>query len=290
MRIWLKPDVLARLGLTVTDVQNAVRAQNVVNPAGQVGAEPAPPGQQFTYTVRAQGRLVTPEEFGDVVVRANPDGSLVRVRDVARIELGSLNYAQVGRLQRQAGRRRRGLPAPGLERARRGRRRCARRWTSSRRASRPGMDYAGLARHHRAGEGGHRGDPASRWSRRSALVVLVVFIFLQSWRATLIPLLTVPVSLVGVFVALPVARLLDQHAVAVRAGAGHRPGRRRRHRRRRGGRAPHRGGHVAARGDLQGDVRGARRRSSASRWSWRRCSCRWRSWPASPAGSTSSSR
>ncbi len=88
------------------------------------------------------------------------------------------------------------------------------------------------------------------------LVVLVVFIFLQSWRATLIPLLTVPVSLVGVFILFPVPRLLDQHAVAVRAGAGHRPRGRRRHRRRGGGRAPHRGRIVAARGDLQGDVRG----------------------------------
>ena len=90
MRVWVKPDVLARLGLTVDGrAERAVSAQNTVNPAGQVGAEPAPPGQEFTYTVRAQGRLVHPEEFGDVVVRANPDGSLVRVRDVARIELGS---------------------------------------------------------------------------------------------------------------------------------------------------------------------------------------------------------
>ena len=94
MRIWLKPDVCARLGLTVTDVQNALRAQNVVNPAGQVGAEPAPPGQQLTFTVRAQGRLVEPEEFANVVVRENPDGSAVRVKDIARVQLGSLNYAQ----------------------------------------------------------------------------------------------------------------------------------------------------------------------------------------------------
>src|SRR6202451_3925161 len=75
MRMWLDPDHLARLGLTVTDVQNAIRAQNVVNPAGQIGAEPAPPGQQLTYTMRAQGRLVNPEEFGNVVIRENPDGS-----------------------------------------------------------------------------------------------------------------------------------------------------------------------------------------------------------------------
>src|SRR6202789_310137 len=96
MRMWLKPDVLARLGLTVTDVQNAIRAQNVVNPAGQIGAEPAPAGQQLTYTMRAQGRLVEPEEFGDVIIRENPDGSSVRVKDVARVELGALTYQQYG--------------------------------------------------------------------------------------------------------------------------------------------------------------------------------------------------
>src|ERR1700761_1512591 len=96
MRVWLKPDVLTRLGMTVNDIQNAVRTQNVVNPAGQVGAEPAPPGQQTTYTVRAQGRLVTPEEFGAVVVRENPDGSSVRLSDVARIEMGALTYQQYG--------------------------------------------------------------------------------------------------------------------------------------------------------------------------------------------------
>ena len=96
MRVWLNPNSLASKGLTVTDVQNAVRAQNVVNPAGQLGAEPAPPGQQLTYTLRAQGRLVEAEEFGAVLIRENPDGSSVRLRDVARIELGSLNYQQYG--------------------------------------------------------------------------------------------------------------------------------------------------------------------------------------------------
>ncbi|MBS2023074.1 MAG: efflux RND transporter permease subunit, partial [Deltaproteobacteria bacterium] len=96
MRVWLDPNVLARLGLTVGDVSAAVRAQSVVNPAGQIGAEPAPTGQQLTYTVRAQGRLNTPEEFGAVIVKANPDGSIVRLKDVARIELGSLNYGQYG--------------------------------------------------------------------------------------------------------------------------------------------------------------------------------------------------
>src|SRR5215470_11170653 len=84
MRIWVKPDMLAKLGLTVPDISRAVQQQNTVNPAGQVGAEPAPKGKEKTYTVRAQGRLQSPEEFGEIVVRSNPDGSVVRLKDVAR--------------------------------------------------------------------------------------------------------------------------------------------------------------------------------------------------------------
>src|SRR5207244_3966000 len=87
MRIWVQPDRLAKLGLTVADLLRAVQQQNTVNPSGQIGAEPAPPGQELTYTVRAQGRLLTSEQFGDVVVRLNPDGGTVRLKDVSRIEL-----------------------------------------------------------------------------------------------------------------------------------------------------------------------------------------------------------
>src|SRR5205823_11310616 len=83
MRLWLKPDQLAKLGITVTDVANAIQAQNTVNPAGKVGGEPAPKGQEYTYSVRAQGRLLSPEEFGGIVVRERPDGGTVRVKDVA---------------------------------------------------------------------------------------------------------------------------------------------------------------------------------------------------------------
>src|SRR5919201_442623 len=101
MRIWVKPDVLAKLGLAVPDLANAVRQQSNVNPAGQVGAEPAPAGKEMTYTIRARGRLQTPEEFGQIVVRSNPDGSVVRLKDVARIELGALNYQQTTRLNGQ---------------------------------------------------------------------------------------------------------------------------------------------------------------------------------------------
>ncbi|MFZ3245872.1 MAG: efflux RND transporter permease subunit, partial [Candidatus Acidiferrales bacterium] len=98
MRIWLKPDLLAKLGITVSDVVNAVQSQNTVNPAGQIGSEPAPAGQEFTYSVRAQGRLVTPKQFGNIIVRENPEGGVVRVKDVARIELGVQSYTLMGRL------------------------------------------------------------------------------------------------------------------------------------------------------------------------------------------------
>ena len=98
MRLWVNPDQLAKLNITIPEIGNAVNAQNTVNPAGTVGAEPVPRGQEFTYAVRAQGRLQTPEEFGAIVVRANPDGSMVRVRDVARIELGAQTYSMEGRL------------------------------------------------------------------------------------------------------------------------------------------------------------------------------------------------
>ena len=201
MRVWLKPDVLARLGLTVTDVQNAVRAQNVVNPAGQVGGEPAPAGQQFTYTVRAQGRLVTPEEFGAVVVRANPDGSLVRVSDVARIEMGSLNYAQEGAFNGQPAGVIAAFQLPGSN---------ALDVASAVRATMedlnkhfpPGMDYQVSLDTTAPVKAGIK-EILITLAEAIGLVVLVVFIFLQSWRATLIPLLTVPVSLVGVFIVFP---------------------------------------------------------------------------------------
>ena len=98
MRFWVRPDVLAKLGLTVPEILDAVKKQNTVNPAGQLGAEPVPAGQEFTYSVRAQGRLLTKEEFEGIVVRANNDGSLVRLKDVARVELGAQSYNMIGRL------------------------------------------------------------------------------------------------------------------------------------------------------------------------------------------------
>ena len=103
MRLWVKPDVLAKLAITVPEIVSAIQAQNAVNPAGQVGSEPAPKGQEYTYSVRAQGRLTSPEEFGEIVVRGATSGAVVRLKDVARIELGAQNYSVIGRLNGKPG-------------------------------------------------------------------------------------------------------------------------------------------------------------------------------------------
>src|SRR5256714_6138651 len=89
MRLWVKPDQLAKLGITVPEIVSAIQSQNTVNPAGQIGAAPVPKGQEYTYARRAQGRLTSPEEFGEIVVRETPDSGIVRLKDVARVEMGS---------------------------------------------------------------------------------------------------------------------------------------------------------------------------------------------------------
>src|ERR1700692_4735124 len=103
MRLWVKPDQLAKLGITVADLTSAIQAQNALNPAGQVGGAPVPKGQEYTWAVRAQGRLTSPEEFGDIIVREAGDGGIVRLRDVARIELGSQDYSTFGRINGKPG-------------------------------------------------------------------------------------------------------------------------------------------------------------------------------------------
>src|SRR5580700_2050629 len=97
MRIWVKPDQLAKLNITVPEIISAVNSQNAVNPAGKIAGRPTPPGQEFTYTVLAQGRLTSESEFGDIVLRATPDGAVVRLKDVARVELGTADYNIIGR-------------------------------------------------------------------------------------------------------------------------------------------------------------------------------------------------
>jgi HAE1 family hydrophobic/amphiphilic exporter-1 len=201
MRIWIKPDVLAHLGLTVTDLQNAIRSQNVVNPAGQVGAEPAPEGQQLTFTVRAQGRLAQPEEFGNVIVRENPDGSTIRVRDVARIELGALTYQQYGTFNGKPAAVIAAFQTPGsnaldvADNIRKTMADLATRFP-------PGVTYEISLDTTAPVKAGIK-EIVQTLVAAIVLVALVVFIFLQSWRATLIPLLTVPVSLVGALAVFP---------------------------------------------------------------------------------------
>jgi HAE1 family hydrophobic/amphiphilic exporter-1 len=201
MRLWVKPDQLAKLGITVPDIITAVQKQNTVNPAGQIGGEPIPSGQKFTYTVRAQGRLQTPEEFGEIVVRANPDGSFVRVKDIARIDLGAQTYNIKGRLNGQPSAILACYQLPGSNavKAAEGVRKLM---AEAKQRFPADMDYAvSLDQTLSVTEGMH--EILKTLFEALALVVLVVFIFLQGWRATLIPLCAVPVSLIGVFVLFP---------------------------------------------------------------------------------------
>src|SRR5712664_1353530 len=201
MRLWVKPDQLAKLGITVPDIISAVQKQNNVNPAGQVGSEPIPSGQKFTYTVRAQGRLQTPEEFGEIVVRANPDGSFVRVKDIARIDLGAQNYNLKGRLNGQPSAVLACYQLPGTNavKAAQGVRKLM---AEAKQRFPADMDFAvPLDQTLSVTEGMH--EILKTLFEALALVVLVVFIFLQGWRATLIPLCAVPVSLIGTFVLFP---------------------------------------------------------------------------------------
>src|ERR687887_48839 len=201
MRLWVKPDQLAKLGITVPDIISAVQKQNNVNPAGAIGSEPIPSGQKFTYTVRAQGRLQTPEEFGDIVVRANPDGSFVRVKDIARIDLGAQTYNLRGRLNGQPAAILALYQLPGTNAVQAAQ--AVRKLMAEAKQRFPAdMDYAVSLDQTLSVTEGMR-EILKTLLEALALVVLVVFIFLQGWRATLIPLCAVPVSLVGTFVVFP---------------------------------------------------------------------------------------
>jgi len=201
MRVWLTPDKLAKLQLTVADLVNALSVQNVVNPAGTIGGEPAPPGQQYTYTVRAQGRLLDAEQFGNVIVRANPDGSFVRLKDVGRIELGAENYTQQSLINGKSAAFLLLYQNPGsnaLEAANQAKARIA---ELARRFPQDMQEKPVLDTTEPVTEGAR--EIVKTLLEAIALVVLVVFIFLQNWRATLIPILTIPVSLVGAFMFFP---------------------------------------------------------------------------------------
>ena len=202
MRLWVKPDQLAKLGITVPDVISAIQSQNTVNPAGKAGGEPAPKGQEFTYSVLAQGRLVSPEEFGQIVVRETPDRGIVRVQDVARIELGAQDYSVISRMNGQPSAiiATYQLPGSNAVDAATG----VRNLMAKMKQQFPqDMDYSVALDQTRSVTEGIK-EIVKTLLIALALVIFVVYIFLQGWRATLIPLLAVPVSLVGTFVMFPV--------------------------------------------------------------------------------------
>jgi hydrophobic/amphiphilic exporter-1 (mainly G- bacteria), HAE1 family len=201
MRLWVKPDQLAKLNITVTEIVNAIQAQNKVNPAGQMGGEPAPKDQQFTYSVLAQGRLTSPEQFEKVVVREAPDGGIVRVKDVARVEMGEKDYSIVARLNGQPSALIAVYQLPGSNAVQTAA--GVRKLMDQMKQRFPqDMGYAISLDQTRAVTEGMK-EIIQTLAIAIALVILVIYLFLQDWRATLIPLLAVPVSLVGTFVFFP---------------------------------------------------------------------------------------
>ncbi len=201
MRIWLRPDRMAQLGITPSDVAAVIKEQNLIAPAGKIGGEPVPAGQQFTYTVSAPGRLLTPAEFEDIIVRETDTGAQIRIRDIGRAELGSQNYDSFGRLDGQPAGAMALYLLPGSDQLKAANT-IYTAMETAKAAFPPDMDYKIV----------YDTTPAVEASIESIvhtfieaviLVTLVVFLFLQNWRATLIPLLTVPVSLLGTFMFFP---------------------------------------------------------------------------------------
>ncbi|HSD95071.1 MAG TPA: multidrug efflux RND transporter permease subunit [Syntrophales bacterium] len=201
MRLWVRPDQLAKLAITIPEIVNAVQQQNTVNPAGQIGGEPVPAGQEFTYAVRSQGRLENEKEFGNIVIRANSDGSLVRLSDVGRIELGAQSYNMIGRLNGKAAALIALYQMPGTNaiEAAEGTKKLMAQLKERFPAD---LDYVVCLDTTLAVTEGIK-EIVHTLFEALILVIIVVFIFLQGWRATLIPLLAVPVSLVGTFVFFP---------------------------------------------------------------------------------------
>jgi hydrophobic/amphiphilic exporter-1 (mainly G- bacteria), HAE1 family len=201
MRLWVKPDRLAKLGITVPEIVSALQSQNSVNPAGQVGSEPVPKGQQFTYSVQAQGRMISPEEFGEIIIRESAGGAVVRLKDVARVELGAQSYNMVSRLDRKESAILAAYQLPGSNAVQAANE--IRKLMAELKGRLPeDVDYAISLDTTQAVNEGMK-EIVLTLVIAIVLVLIVVFVFLQGWRATLIPLLAVPVSLVGTFIFFP---------------------------------------------------------------------------------------
>jgi HAE1 family hydrophobic/amphiphilic exporter-1 len=201
IRLWVRPDRLAQMSITVPEIVNAIQQQNTVNPSGKIGGEPVPKGQEFTYAVRSQGRLETEAQFGEIVLRAAPGGAIVRVKDVARVELGSQNYDMLARLNGKpcALIALYQLPNSNAVDAADGAKKLM---ATLKQSFPPDLDYVVALDTTLAVTEGMK-EIEHTLVEAIVLVIIVVFIFLQGWRATLIPLLAVPVSLVGTFSLFP---------------------------------------------------------------------------------------
>lgn len=201
MRIWLKPDIMSKLGVTVDEVKNALNAQNMISPGGKFGAEPAPQGTEFTYGVTLQDRLVTEKQFGNIVVRSNDDGAQVLLSDISRIELGSENYSSSARRNSSPSAVIALYQMPGsnalevAEAAKKAMKEIAEKFPKD-------IEFQESLDTTLAITAGVE-DIVHTLFEAVLLVILVVFIFLQNWRATLIPLITVPISLIGTIAVFP---------------------------------------------------------------------------------------
>jgi HAE1 family hydrophobic/amphiphilic exporter-1 len=205
MRVWLRPDKLAILGITPSDIQNAIKEQNAQAPAGRIGAEPAPPGQEMQFNVRAAGLLKDPREFEDIIIRSNPDGSQVKIKDVGRVELGAMTYDLRARFNQSGKQSAAGalgiFLAPGanaIETADN----VKKILETAKTRFPPDMAYDVVMDSTLPIKASMEGIVHTLFEA-VVLVLIVVYLFLQSFRATLIPMATVPVSLLGAFIMFP---------------------------------------------------------------------------------------
>jgi len=201
MRIWIKPDRLAKLGLTPADVISAIKEQNLQAPAGKIGGSPTPADQEFTETLSAPGRLVTPEEFENVIIRQSATGAVVRVKDIGRAELGSQDYNSFGRLNGKPSGAMAVYLLPGANQLQASET-IYETMEHAKTLFPPGIDYKIVYDTTPAVEASIH-EILKTFVEALILVTIVVFVFLQNIRATIIPLLTIPISLVGTFIFFP---------------------------------------------------------------------------------------
>src|SRR5512138_2517452 len=202
MRVWLRPDKLAMRGITPSDIQNAIKEQNAQSPAGRIGAEPAPAGQESQFNVRALGLLKDPKEFEEIIIRSNPDGSQVKIKDVGRVELGAQTYDLRARLNKSPAGAIGIYLAPGAN-AIQTADNVKKILEEARKRFPPDMEYD-VTLDSTLPIKASMEEIVSTLEEAIVLVLLVVYIFLQSFRATIIPMCTVPVSLLGAFIMFPV--------------------------------------------------------------------------------------